>query len=117
MPLASLRPCLRCRKLNQGKSYCEEHKPMDRRVGSYAQRSKVSRAAWDAARTAFLRENPCCVMCKYSEGKIARATVVDHIVPHRGSLELFWDQANWQPLCARHHSVKTAKEDGGFGNR
>lgn len=39
------------------------------------------------------------------------ATVVDHIVPHRGDQKLFWDRSNWQPLCEHHHNVKTMTED------
>ena len=35
----------------------------------------------------------------------------DHIVPHRGDMRLFWDESNWQPLCKRHHDVKTRNED------
>ncbi|WP_328203649.1 hypothetical protein [Brevibacillus nitrificans] len=50
------------------------------------------------------------------EGNVGAATVVDHIIPHKGDKELFWDQKNWQGLCDSHHSRKTAKEDGGFGN-
>ncbi|WP_409558335.1 HNH endonuclease [Achromobacter animicus] len=59
------------------------------------------------------------------------AEVTDHIVPHRlaealasedadriaTARALFWDRANWQPLCWRCHSRKTAREDGAFGNR
>ena len=45
------------------------------------------------------------------------ATIVDHIVPHKGDLALFYDQTNWQSLCKRHHDIKTAAEDGGFGNK
>ena len=45
------------------------------------------------------------------EGKYVKATDVDHIVPHRGDKTLFWDQGNWQPLCHRHHSSKTRRED------
>lgn len=40
---------------------------------------------------------------------------VDHIIPHKGDPELFWDQDNWQSLCKPHHDRKTATEDGGFG--
>lgn len=43
------------------------------------------------------------------------ANVVDHIKPHRGDKVLFWDSANWQPLCKECHDRKTATEDGGFG--
>ena len=54
--------------------------------------------------------NPFCVKC-YEEGHITMATVVDHIVPHRGDQKLFWDRGNWQPLCEHHHNVKTMTED------
>jgi 5-methylcytosine-specific restriction protein A len=40
------------------------------------------------------------------------ATVVDHIVPHRGNQKLFWDRKNWQSLCKTHHDRKTAQESG-----
>jgi 5-methylcytosine-specific restriction protein A len=50
------------------------------------------------------------------DGKVTPATVVDHIIPHKGNHELFWDAKNHQPLCKRHHDIKTCKEDGGFGN-
>jgi 5-methylcytosine-specific restriction protein A len=42
--------------------------------------------------------------------------VVDHIVPHRGDLTVFWDRSRWQALCASCHGRKTAARDGGFGN-
>ncbi|WP_232338165.1 MULTISPECIES: HNH endonuclease [Bordetella] len=29
---------------------------------------------------------------------------------------LFWDTSNWQGLCWSCHSIKTAREDGGFGH-
>ena len=48
------------------------------------------------------------------QGRRTPATVVDHIVPHKGDKKLFWDSGNWQPLCGPCHSRKTAKEDGGF---
>ena len=43
----------------------------------------------------------------FFQNKITPATVVDHIVPHRGDKKLFWDQSNWQPLCKEHHDKKT----------
>ena len=36
-----------------------------------------------------------CVRCK-DEERLVKATVVDHIRPHRGDKELFWDKSNWQ---------------------
>ncbi len=54
--------------------------------------------------------NPFCIKC-HIEGRITRATVVDHIKPHRGDQELFWDEYNWQPLCKKCHDIKTGRED------
>lgn len=31
------------------------------------------------------------------------ATVVDHVIPHRGNPDLFWDENNCQSLCQYHH--------------
>ena len=53
--------------------------------------------AWEEARRAFLALHPFCAFCGYT------ATVVDHITPHRGDMALFWDRANWQPLCKPCH--------------
>lgn len=55
---------------------------------------------WRVARVAFLREHPFCVHCL---PLYVAATVVDHIVPHRGDQQLFWDKSNWQPLCKVCH--------------
>lgn len=41
------------------------------------------------------------------------ATVVDHIVPHKGNDALFWAQWNWQPATDRAHNKKTSREDRG----
>lgn len=59
--------------------------------------------AWTKARNAYLKDHPLCVMCEAS-GRITIATVVDHIVAHRGSAELMWDESNWQSLCSTHHN-------------
>jgi 5-methylcytosine-specific restriction protein A len=69
---------------------------------------------WQQARAAFLAANPLCRECE-KEGRVTEATVVDHIIPHKGDETLFWDEAgNWQSLCVQHHNEKTAKE-GAFG--
>ena len=67
-------------------------------------------ARWQRARRAFLRRNVFCVRC-LEEGKYVKATVVDHIVPHRGDPNLFWDESNWQALCKHHHDQKTMTDD------
>ena len=45
------------------------------------------------------------------EGRLVKATVVDHVTPHRGDKKLFWDESNWQALCKRCHDKKTMTED------
>ena len=71
-------------------------------------------AAWAKASKGFLRANPLCVMC-LDRNLVTSATVTDHVKPHKGDMELFWDPDNWQALCKRCHDRKTATEDGGFG--
>ena len=74
--------------------------------------SKTYNRRWDSARRTFLRRHPLCRYCE-QQGKLTPATVVDHIIPHRGDSRLFWDSSNWQPLCKRHHdSTKQAEEKG-----
>ena len=65
-------------------------------------------ARWRRARKAFLQRHPLCAECM-KEGKLTPATVVDHIVPHRGDPRLFWDEKNWQPLCKECHDRKTGQ--------
>jgi 5-methylcytosine-specific restriction protein A len=61
--------------------------------------------AWRRARAEYLRANPTCRRCG------APATVVDHIEPHKGNRALFWNRANWQPLCDHcHNRAKQAEE-------
>ena len=61
---------------------------------------------WQQARAAYLAEHPLCCLCL---PRAVAATVVDHIIPHRGNDDLFWDPANWQPLCKPCHDRKTGK--------
>lgn len=69
---------------------------------------------WQKARASFLNKYPLCKHCE-AKGITEAATVVDHIIPHKGNQQLFWDIFNWQALCKRCHDRKTATEDGGFG--
>ncbi|WP_417724208.1 HNH endonuclease signature motif containing protein [Salipiger sp.] len=65
--------------------------------------------AWQKARAAFLAAHPHCA----HPGCNALATVVDHIVPHRGDKALFWDRTNWQPLCGHHHNAHKQRQERG----
>lgn len=52
-------------------------------------------------------------MCE-KDGVFEAATVVDHIIAHRGNQRLFWDKSNWQGLCKKHHnSTKQRMEKSG----
>lgn len=63
---------------------------------------------WERARRMFLTYHPRCRMCE-ERGKLMRSEVVDHIVPHRGDVDLFWDEGNWQALCASCHNSDKQK--------
>lgn len=92
-----------------GKLYCEEHKPLHpEAVRSAAKRGYGSK--WKKASKAYLQSHPLCVMCM-EEGRCTKATVVDHIQPHRGDQKLFWDRSNWRSLCKPCHDKKTGRED------
>lgn len=80
-------------------------RPKDRRPSS---RQRGYTTTWERARRMFLRRHPLCVQCQ-QHGHMTPAKVVDHIRPHRGSKELFWDETNWQALCTTCHNRKTAQ--------
>lgn len=65
---------------------------------------------WKRERKRFLKVHPLCEYCK-KQGKFVKASVVDHVVPHRGDEQLFWDESNWQALCKNCHDSKTMTED------
>ncbi len=82
-------------------------------MSALANRNALYGRAWRKARAVFLTNNPLCRFCK-RRGRPVLATVVDHIKPHRGDRELFWDQTNWQGLCETcHNAVKQAEETSG----
>ena len=69
-------------------------------------------AVWQLLSRQVLREEPTCriVPC----GRPSQHA--DHIIPVRQRPDLRLVRSNVQGLCASHHSAKTAREDGGFGN-
>ena len=128
MPVAPKRPCKfasrGCRDMAvPGSSCCERHdqerkREADRRRMSDEQVAKVRKwyklPIWYARRDACLRA--ALFVCA-TPGCVSRATDCDHIIPHRGDWALFIEPRNHQALCHSCHSRKTAREDGGFGNR
>lgn len=90
-------------------STAQNRKDYDQARGTATQRGYDSR--WRKARATFLAHHPLCVAC-LDEGRTVAANEVDHIIPHRGNMGLFWDKTNWQALCKSCHSRKTALEGG-----
>lgn len=68
---------------------------------------------WQKARLGYLRKHPLCVEHLKRDAYV-NAVIVDHIIPHRGDLVLFWDKSNWQSLCKLcHDSHKQRLERSG----
>ena len=95
----------------QGPSSGKVDTPRDERQKLYSKR-------WNRTSKLFREYNPWCVACgalaagtiKDENGREVPLGVVDHIVPHRGDVILFWDQSNWQTLCSTCHNRKSARE-------
>lgn len=70
-------------------------------------------AAWKRIRAVRLRNDPLCAMCSTTERPVA-AAICDHIKPHRGNRQLFFDYDNTQSLCKLcHDSTKQRLETVG----
>ena len=117
MASRALRPCRKagCGNVTRDPSgYCEAH----RGIAVQAKERKASEAwhwmyrthLWrDELRPGQLLREPFCRECA-ARGQRVRATVVDHVLPHRGSWRLFSDPGNLQSLCKSCHDAKTMRE-------
>ena len=108
MPTKPRRPCRApgCPRLVRS-GYCAEHKPK-RDDSKYDKKRKCAakrgyNRKWNVSRKVFLSRHPLCAEC----GRPAKD--IDHIIPHRGNNDLFWDRSNWQALCHECHARKTGK--------
>lgn len=86
------------------------------RTGATSSAARLYGYQWQVARREYLREHPLCVMCK-ARGEVTAATVVDHVIPHRGDAGLFWNRTNWQPLCKTCHDGEKARAEHAQGLR
>lgn len=116
MPTSARTPCRApaCAALATGNGYCDAHEGLRWRESDRHRPHATARGydnAWSKARAAFLRKHPLCQCDDCAEGRkrLRLATVVDHIVPHRGDMTLFWDSSNWQTLAKRCHDRKTGR--------
>ena len=61
-----------------------------------------------------LRHDPLCWYCKQA-GRVTAADTVDHVVPHEGDEELFWDWDNLRSSCTPcHNSIAALKDTLGY---
>ena len=95
---------------------CAAHaQARERERGTSRERGYTRR--WEHAAARFKVQYPLCgmrpdglrpVMSRcYERGIVTPATEIDHVVPHRGDPSLFWDERNWQSVCAACHMRKT----------
>ena len=61
-----------------------------------------------------LRTDPLCWYCQQAR-RLTPADTVDHIKPHRGDPDLFFDWDNLRSCCkACHDAIAQAKDNQGF---
>lgn len=116
-----LRPCMgrgprrgSCPNLIQGsETCCPECKPYekaktrryDQERDQLSERQWIHSTRWRKASNKHKAEHPLCVECE-KRGKVTPTYLTDHIIPHNGNYDLFWDQSNWQSLCNACHEMK-----------
>lgn len=88
-----------------------------RRARAIEYRRWYSTPQWRAIRTDQLAREPLCANC-LKHGRRTIATVCDHIEPHRGDPDKFWN-GPFQSLCDEepwrcHSSVKQRQEARGY---
>lgn len=119
MPMRANRFCARCSRLAVSGGLCAEHRQEQIKAAQQRRDNKwlylYHDPRWEPMRDAQLAKDPLCTECR-KEYLLTPATVADHRRPHKGDPELFFDADNLQSMCEHHHSMKTAREEGGFGN-
>lgn len=111
----SAKTCKGCRRLftpGRGDYLCEDCKAGTNAMHGVSKKD-VGGDAWrhttefKRKRKVFVETNPWCAMCK----KLCNPPHLDHIVPHRGDVRLFWLVSNWQTLCDVCHGKKTSNDN------
>lgn len=111
MPMRARRVCSHggCfRKAEPGHGQCKGHLQQENR-DSHPHRSLYDTVAWRTLRADHISANPLCAE-HLKAGEVVPGTDVDHIVPHGGDEDLFFDPSNLQTLCSTCHGRKTQRE-------
>ena len=85
----------------------------DQRRGSARERGYTS--AWDKAADSHRTRSPLCIYCEMGAWgdppRFTPATLVDHLIPHRGDQDIFWRKSDWISACKPcHDGPKQAAE-------
>lgn len=102
-PLCAVRGC-RARATRRGR--CAAHQPLESQRHNADVRRWYRTPRWFALRRQKQLEQPLCGEC-LRRGRLEPWTDLDHVRPHRGDPERFWDSENLVGLCKRCHSEKT----------
>jgi 5-methylcytosine-specific restriction enzyme A len=115
MPIAPASPCPQvgcperrpCPVHARAQALAKEHRRTNRDVRRWYYRVGWVHPEW-GLRAQVLADNPWCVRCQ-QRGILEVATDIDHIVPHDGDWDRFWDRGNLQGLCRGCHTRKTKR--------
>lgn len=96
-----------CKTLIDHRGYCAEHidkkpRPFD---GAVRSSSLYGSSRWATLRNEYITDDSQCSICGSRE-----QLHLDHIAPHRGVIDLFFNEDNLCCLCASCHRIKTAQE-------
>lgn len=106
---------------------CRFRAPADADVERRSAGRPINTAKWQRARRAFIAKRTAAaallgdvLRCEQTGvaligiNQAPDSPVVDHIVPDRGDLALFWDEDNWQIVSKEWHDrVKQSREKRG----
>lgn len=111
-----------CRRRCEG-AYCDDCKGKRERARRGSSSERGYDWTWRTRALAFLAQYPLCGMrppdgrgqfvapimsqC-HDEKRVTPAVQVDHVEPHRGDKQKFWDEGNWQALCRECGARKSA---------
>ena len=87
---------------------CSKCGPLDKQKPKrkkYAHHHFYQTQRWRRASILYLHQHPICEICNN-----ATADLTDHIEPHNGNYDLFWNPDNWQSACHGCHNRKTADD-------
>jgi hypothetical protein len=82
------------------------------RTGNLGANERGYTYRWQKASKGFLAKHPLCECpdCQAGKKRVIPATVVNHRIPHRGDMTLFWDRSNWECMSKTCHDKRTQDE-------